>query len=118
MSNAYDRTHDQLTIARPSSDSPEGSTFDRIKSTVVDKLRSASQALEEKSSSMQGQNESLSNYGQQTARWLDKSATYIDEADTQKVKNDLQDQVRNHPGRSLIIAGAVGLVLGAIFRRR
>jgi ElaB/YqjD/DUF883 family membrane-anchored ribosome-binding protein len=118
MADAYDRAHDQLTIARPSSTAQEGSTADRIKSTVVDKLRAASQALEEKSSNLQGQNEGLSTYGRQAARWLDKSATYIDEANTQKVKDDLQNQVRHHPGRSLLIAGAVGLVLGAIFRRR
>lgn len=118
MADAYDRTQDHLSIARPSSTPTEGSTAGRIKSTVVDKLRSASQALEEKSSNLQGQNEGLSSYGRQAARWLDQSATYIDGADTQKVKNDLQDQVRHHPGRSLLIAGAVGLVLGAIFRRR
>lgn len=118
MSNAYSNTSDHEMISRPSHNAAEGSTFDRIKSTVADKLRSASHALEEKAGDMEGRNDSLSGYGRQTARWLDKSASYIDEADPQRIKSDLQDQVRQHPGRSLLIAGAVGLLIGAIFKRR
>jgi len=118
MSNAYGNTSDQELISRTSPSTLEGSTFDKIKSTVADKLRLASHALDEKAVSMEGQNDNLSGYGRQTARWLDKSAAYIDEADPERIKNDLKDQVRQHPGRSLLIAGAVGLLIGAIFRRR
>lgn len=116
MSNTYNPTSDQELIH--TSHTPESSAFDRIKSNVADKLRSASRTLDEKSSSIGDSNDSLSHYGQQTAKWLDKSATYIDEADTQRIKDDIQKQVRQHPGRSLLIAGAVGLFLGALLRRR
>jgi ElaB/YqjD/DUF883 family membrane-anchored ribosome-binding protein len=35
-----------------------------------------------------------------------------------KIKADITEQVRRNPGKSLLVAGAVGLILGAIFRRR
>jgi ElaB/YqjD/DUF883 family membrane-anchored ribosome-binding protein len=38
--------------------------------------------------------------------------------DPQKIKTDIQDQMRRNPGRSLLIAGAAGLILGALLRRR
>lgn len=118
MSDTAYKSGSQGIARRESQPASEGSTFNRIKSTVADKLRTASQAIEEKSSDMEGRNEGLSTYGHQTAGWLEKSAAYIDEADPQRIKDDLENQVRRHPGRSLLIAGAVGLFLGAIFRRR
>ncbi|HXG66059.1 MAG TPA: hypothetical protein VNO70_13235 [Blastocatellia bacterium] len=95
-----------------------GSTFDRIKTTVAEKLRAAAHTVEEKSASARGRSEGLSSYGHQAAGWLDKSANYIEEADPQRIKSDIENQVRSNPGRSLLIAGAVGLFLGTLLRRR
>ena len=54
----------------------------------------------------------------QAADWLDRSADYVRDFDPQQVKTDVENQVRRHPGRSLLIAGAAGLLLGALLRRR
>jgi ElaB/YqjD/DUF883 family membrane-anchored ribosome-binding protein len=35
-----------------------------------------------------------------------------------KIEDDITEQVRRNPGRSLLVASAVGLILGAIFRRK
>jgi ElaB/YqjD/DUF883 family membrane-anchored ribosome-binding protein len=35
-----------------------------------------------------------------------------------KIKDDITEQVRRNPGKSLLVASAVGLILGAIFRRK
>ena len=53
----------------------------------------------------------------QAAGWLDDAAEYVREVDPQKVKSDIQLQVRSNPGRSLLIAGAAGLLLGILLRR-
>lgn len=99
-----------------------GSTFDQIKTTVADKLHAAADALHEKSDRLIDRNAErsgdFSGYGHQAAKWLDRSADYIAEADAQRIKADVETQVRRHPGRSLLIAGAAGLVLGALIRRR
>lgn len=90
------------------------STFNNIKSTVADKLKAASEALKGKAE----QNNQASGYAGQASGWLAGAADYVRDLDTTQVKSDIQRQVRTNPGRSLIIAGAAGLLLGALFRRR
>lgn len=96
--------------------SPVGnSTFENIKSTVADKLRTASEALKGRA----GQDDTaVSGYAKQASGWLAGASDYVRDLDTKQVKTDIQHQVRTNPGRSLIIAGAAGLVLGALLRRR
>ena len=95
-----------------------GSTFEQIKSTVADKLRTAAEALHDKVSQQGGEDNPIAGYGHQAADWLDASANYIRELDPQKIKTDIENQVRRNPGRSLLIAGAAGLLLGELVRRR
>jgi ElaB/YqjD/DUF883 family membrane-anchored ribosome-binding protein len=90
------------------------STLDNIKTTVADKLKSAAQTLSEKS----GQNSTVSQYAGQASSWLNNAADYVREIQPDQVKTDIQKQVRTNPGRSLLIAGVAGLVLGTLFRRR
>ena len=95
--------------------SPSGaSKFDNIKSTVADKLKSAATALKAKGE----QNTNVSGYASQASGWLEGAADYVRDADPSQIKTDIQRKVRSNPGRSLLIAGAAGLILGAIFRRR
>ena len=95
--------------------SPRGnSTLDNIKTTVADKLKSAAQALGQRS----GQNSTVSQYAGQAAGLLNNAADYVRDMEPDQVKADIQKQVRSNPGRSLLIAGVAGLVLGTLFRRR
>ena len=95
-----------------------GKTFDRIKMTVAEKLKQAADALQQKTAQTGGQTSAVGSYGNQAAGWLNSSADYIKDMEPQKVKSDIQNEVRRNPGRSLLIAGAAGLILGALFRRR
>lgn len=96
----------------------EGSTFDRIKVTVADKLKQAAEALEQKTTAPGERPTAMAGYGTQAAGWLNTSADYIRDMNPQQLKSDVQNEVRRNPGRSLLIAGAAGLILGALFRRR
>jgi ElaB/YqjD/DUF883 family membrane-anchored ribosome-binding protein len=94
-------------------------TFDSIQEVVADKLHTAASTLREKAGGQRGGHDSvIAGYGQRAADWLDRSADYARTTDPQQVKADLENQVRHYPGRSLLIAGAAGLILGALFRRR
>ena len=96
-----------------------GSAFDQIKGTIADKLQAAASTIEQQASGLGGSaQESYGRYGQTAADWMNRSAGYIRDADVERLKNDVTDQVRQNPGRTLLIAGAAGLVLGALFRRR
>ena len=93
------------------------STFNQVKSTVADKLHSAAKTLHQKAERGDQQSD-LSNFGHKAAGWLENSASYVSEIEPERVRRDLENQVRNNPGRTLLIAGAVGLVLGGLLRRR
>jgi len=91
-----------------------GGSLDTIKEAVADKLHAAAGAIQQKA----GQNQQdQGGYIGQAAGWLDNAAEYVRDVDPQRVKSDLQKQVRSNPGRSLLIAGAAGLFLGILLRR-
>ncbi|MGE0130794.1 MAG: hypothetical protein AB7U82_22175 [Blastocatellales bacterium] len=93
------------------------STFKQIRTTVADKLQAAAQTLHQKAD-RSGQQTELSTFGHRAAGWLERSADYVNEMEPQRLKSDLENQVRRNPGRSLLIAGVVGLALGGLLRRR
>lgn len=95
-----------------------GSKLDSIKTTVAEKLHSAADTLQQKAGQSNQPDGTLATYGTQASEWLNRSADYIQDMDVNKVKTDVQNEVRNNPGRSLLIATAAGLILGALFRRR
>lgn len=93
-----------------------GSGFDQVRSTVADKLRAAAETMRQKTTTAEsGDTQGI---GSQASEWLDRSAKYVDEFNPQRFKDDLSTEVQRNPGRSLLIAGAAGLILGAILRRR
>ena len=101
-------THNALPDAEPGAS---------IRTSLATLLHRAAEALHQKSSGgglRQARSEGLG----QAADWLDQSADYVKQADMQQVKADVANQIRRNPGRSLLVAGAVGLFLGALIRRR
>lgn len=97
------------------SQSSGASTLDTIKDTVANKLHAAASTIQQKAG--QNQESPVAGYAGQAAGWLDDAAEYVREVDPQKVKSDIQHQVRSNPGRSLLVAGAAGLLLGILLRR-
>lgn len=93
-------------------------TLDKVKTTVSEKLHSAAEALRDKTQTFAGKNQGVANYGNQAAEWLNRSANYIEGINPQQLKSDIGNQVRHNPGRSLLVAAGVGLVLGTLLRRR
>lgn len=125
MASVYDDLNrtEGLTTGRSTSsfgDSPSGSgsKVNNIKTTVADKLRAAASALHQRAEQTSDPNSTVANYGNQASQWLTRSADYVRDLDLDQVKTNVQKEVRQNPGRSLLIAGAAGLILGALFRRR
>jgi ElaB/YqjD/DUF883 family membrane-anchored ribosome-binding protein len=93
------------------------SIFKQIRTTAADKLQAAAQTLHQKAD-RSGQSPEITAFGHRAAGWLERSADYVNEMEPQRLKSDLENQVRRNPGRSLLIAGIVGLALGGLLRRR
>jgi ElaB/YqjD/DUF883 family membrane-anchored ribosome-binding protein len=94
-----------------------GAGFDRIKARIADNLRRAAGTLYGNAEDNQTQ-PNATNFGSQASAWLHNSADYIERMGPKKMKDDITEQVRRNPGKSLLVAGAVGLILGAIFQRK
>lgn len=96
---------------------PRGVRADRIQGRVADKLRQTSETLFGKTDNNQPLH-GAADIKSRAGSWLNHSADYIEQMEPEKLKTDITDQVRRNPGASLLVAGAAGLILGAIFRRR
>src|SRR5262245_30924600 len=116
--NHMDRTTgDREHLARTGEWENEKTAFARVRETVAEGLFRAADAIHQKSSQAEQESE-LANIGNRAAEWLERSADYVKDIEPQQLKSDIENQVRSHPGRSLLIAGVAGLILGRVFRRR
>ena len=91
--------------------------FENVKNIIADKLHNVAEALGEKAADQDAQS-GIAQYGKQASEWLDQSAEYVRQFDYEQADARVREYVRQSPGRSLLIAGAVGLIIGAILRRR
>jgi ElaB/YqjD/DUF883 family membrane-anchored ribosome-binding protein len=97
--------------------SGESTGFENVKNTIADKLHSVAEGLGKKAAEQGGQS-GKAQYGKRASEWLDQSADYVRQFDYKQADARVREYVRQSPGRSLLIAGAVGLIIGAILRRR
>lgn len=100
------------------SGSRSGSSFDKITGVIAEKMKTAADTLRNRAAEGGGQNNAVVQYGRQAATWLDSSADYVRDLDIDQVKMDVKNLVRQNPGRTLLIVGAAGLLLGTLVRRR
>ena len=88
-----------------------------IKNTIADKLHDVAEALGKNPADQYAQC-GVVQYGKLASEWLEQSAEYVRQFDFKKANAGVREYVRQNPGRSLLIAGGVGLIIGAIWRRR
>ena len=91
--------------------------FKNVKNIIADKLHNVAEALGEKAANQDAPS-GIAQYGKQASEWLDKSAEYVRQFDYEQADARVREYVRQSPGRSLLIAGAVGLIIGTMLRRR
>jgi ElaB/YqjD/DUF883 family membrane-anchored ribosome-binding protein len=91
--------------------------FKNAKNSIADKLHKVAEALAGKAAN-QDASSGITQYGKQASEWLDQSAEYVRQFDYKQADAKAREYVRQSPGRSLLIAGVAGLILGAILRRR
>jgi len=97
--------------------SDKSTGFENVKTIIADKIHKVAEALGEKAADPDAQAD-IAHYGSQVSGWLDQSAEYVRQFDYKQADASIREYVKQSPGRSLFIAGAVGLIIGAILRRR
>ena len=91
--------------------------FENVKNIIADKLHSAAEGLGENGADQDGES-GTAKYGKLASEWLDHSAEYVRKFDYNQADADIREYVKQSPWRSLFIAGAAGLIIGAVLRRR
>lgn len=91
--------------------------MDRAKMMLAEKLENLSAMIGEKSTGRDEQSEWAACTGEASAI-LHQSAEYIREFDYDQAEAEVRGYIRQQPGRCLMIAGGLGLVLGLLLRRR
>lgn len=106
---------EDTAVALQGSGKPTG--FEIIKKSLADTLHDFAVALGERAS---GQDSpfGISQCEKQASEWLDQSAEYAQQFDYEKANARALEYVKQNPGQSLLIAGGIGLIIGAVLRRR
>jgi len=115
MNNRADDKTGEIATEPQGSGEPTG--LENVKNIIADQLHYAAEALGERAAG-QGTKCGMAQYGKQASEWLDRSAGYVRQFDYEQADARVREYVGQSPGRSLLIAGAAGLILGAILRRR
>lgn len=97
--------------------SGKSSGFENVKNRIADKLHYIAQVMCKKADDPDTQTD-VAACEKQASEWLDHSAEYLRQFDCKQADAKAREYVRQNPGRSILIAGAVGLIIGAVLRRR
>jgi len=104
-------------ISAESQNSDKSTGFENVKTIIADKIHKAAESLGEKATNPDAHH-GMAQYRKQASEWLEQSAEYVLQFDHKQANARVREYVGQRPGRSLLIAGGVGLIMGAILRRR
>ncbi len=89
--------------------------IDQKRGPAADALHSAASTIHEKAESLPG-GDTAKNVVHSAADKLESTAGYIREHDVRAMVSDVEDIVKRNPGPSLLVAAAIGFLIGRAFR--
>ncbi|HEY8793841.1 MAG TPA: hypothetical protein VIM15_02770 [Gemmatimonadaceae bacterium] len=95
----------------------------QLKTQLADKLETGATRLRKRSSetgklddAIATTKEKVADAGDRVASGMEKSAEWLRSANITSFQQGLERQVKENPGRTLLIAGAIGYLLGRAFK--
>lgn len=88
-----------------------------IQAVIANEMEKVSELIGRKTSDQEADS-TINEFGKQAAEWLDQSADYVRQFEYDRADADFREHVKKNPGRSLLIAGGIGLVIGVILQRK
>lgn len=116
--NVKDKVADAAATARQKvSDAGRQATdkIDEKRGPTADALENAASTLHQKAEDLPG-GETVRSVAHSAAERLESTAGYIREHDVRAMLSDVEDMVKRNPGPSLLIAAAIGFLIGRAFR--
>lgn len=89
--------------------------IDERRAPAADALESAASTIHDKAEDLPG-GPAVKNVAHSAAEKLETTAGYIREHDVRAMLSDVEDIVKRNPGPSLLIAAAIGFLIGRAFR--
>lgn len=97
----------------------------QLKTQLADKLETGASTIRQRSSdtakiddAIATTKERVADAGDRVASGMEKSAEWLRDTNMSTIKQGLARQVKENPGRTLLIAGAIGYLLGRAFKRK
>ncbi len=97
----------------------------QLKTQLADRLETGASTIRQRSSNtaklddaIATTKEKVAGAGDRVASGMEKSAEWLRDANMSTIKQGLARQVKENPGRTLLIAGAIGYLLGRAFKRK
>ncbi len=84
--------------------------------SVSDMARAAASAVRERADQLPG-GQKVQQFAQSAAERLSTTADYVRSHDAKRMLADAERVVKNNPGSSLVVAAALGFVIGRTFTR-
>ena len=121
LNQAKDAATDKLGKAKEKAGELKASLADKLEAGA-EKLRSRNQSGSYAGATGSGtasiaSDDRMAEVSNKVAGGLQASADWIREADLDSMKTGIETQVKEHPGRTLLIAAGIGYLLGKAFRR-
>lgn len=116
--NVKDKVTDAASTAKQKVSDAGRQASDKIdekRGPAADALESAASTIHEKAESLPG-GETVKSVAHSAADKLQSTAGYIRETDVRAMLSDVEDLVKRNPGPSLLIAAAIGFLIGRAFR--
>lgn len=95
----------------------------QLKTQLADKLATGASTIRQRSSdtaklddAIATTKEKVAGAGDRVASGMEKSAEWLRDTNMSTIKQGLARQVKENPGRTLLIAGAIGYLLGRAFK--
>ncbi len=89
--------------------------IDEKRGPAADALQSAASTIHEKAEDLPG-GETVKSVAHSAAETLESTAGYIREHDVKAMLSDVEEIVKRNPGPSLLVAVAIGFLIGRAFR--
>lgn len=92
--------------------------LERLRDNVADTMGSTSRTIAEQARADGGGDAEGVNWGMKAAEWLDGWSDELREWDPRDTDATVRAFIASRSGRMLLVAGAIGIVLGGVLRRR
>lgn len=116
--NVKDKVTDAAATAKQKASDAGRQASDKIdekRGPAADALASAASTIHEKAEDLPG-GETVKNVAHSAAEKLESTAGYIREHDVKAMLSDVEQMVKRSPGPALLIAAAIGFLIGRAFR--